>query len=224
MGYELDYLNRQYQELEKKIEDYQSEQEDIRQKIKHIEHLANDKKAIAQAFLDKHPNVIYDDKNFLNFTVDPDENVHLARTYIGREDEPPLRHVLKEFEQYMKLLPYVQKNPNLKGNIVADLHNTVTYTDQYITFGADNTITIVTKYDCDIRNHTEVKDGVTIKYNDYPPRPDYGWGQDEPSDYTRLDFELETSYDLSDDLENLPQILDDLAERVAAVRKATIGR
>ena len=43
-----------------------------------------------------------------------------------------------------------------------------------------------------------------------------------PSNVTRFDFELKESYDLSTNLEKLPQILDNLAERVASVRDEVV--
>lgn len=230
MSFELDHLNQQYQNLEEKIkncqsniESYQSEQNNIREENKRIENLA-DKQVIVQAFLEKHPNVVYDDKSSLNFTVSPDENVHLARTYFGCDDEPPLQELLNEFERYMVLLPYIQKNPNLKGNIVADLWNEEKRTEQYIEFDSDDTITISTKYDCGICDYTKIKDGVVIKYNYYPPLPD-GYENrvsNQPSNVTRFDFELKESYELSTNIEKLPQILDNLAERVASVRDEVV--
>lgn len=231
MSFELNHLNQQYQNLEEKIkncqsniESYQSEQNNIREEIKRIENLA-DKQVIVQAFLEKHPNVVYDDKSFLNFTVSPDENVHLARTYFGHDDEPSLQELLNEFERYMVLLPYIQENPNLKGNIAKGLHNKVTETYQSITFNTNDSITITTESAWGVRNYTQIKDGVVIKYNDYPPLPD-GYENrvsNRPSNVTRFDFELKKSYDLSTNLEKLPQILDNLAERVASVRDEVLN-
>lgn len=231
MSFELDHLNQQYQNLEEKIKscqsnikDYQEEQNNIREEIKRIENLA-DKQVIVQVFLEKHPNVVYDDKSSLNFTVSPNENVHLARTYFGHDDEPPLQELLNEFERYMVLLPYVRKNPNLKGNIAKGLYNKGTETYQSITFNTNDSITITTESAWGVRNYRQIKDDVVIKYNDYPPLPDDYENRESnrPSNVTRFDFELKDSYDLSTNLEKLPQILDNLAERVASVRDEVIN-
>lgn len=163
MSYDLDYLNRRYEKLGKEIKAYQTEQNDIRQAIKRIGQETTEKHAITQAFLEKHPNVVYKDDHGPRFTIDCDETIRLSSTTHG------------------------------------------------------------------VRYYTKIKDGVTITCNDRLPRPAYrpddGWGlvDDQHGNLLCFDFELEKSYDLSSNLEKLPQILDNLAERVASVRYEVVN-
>lgn len=136
MSYDLDYLNRRYEKLGKEIKAYQTEQNDIRQAIKRIGQETTEKHAITQAFLEKHPNVVYKDDHGPRFTIDCDETIRLSSTCFSDDDTATLKKLLNDFEQYMELLPYVRKNPNLEGNIAARLYNKTTGTDQYIAFGS----------------------------------------------------------------------------------------
>ena len=229
MSYDLDYLNRRYEKLGKEIKAYQTEQNDIRQAIKRIGQETTEKHAITQAFLEKHPNVVYKDDHGPRFTIDCDETIRLSSTCFSDDDTATLKKLLNDFEQYRELLPYVRKNPNLEGNIAARLSNKMTGTYQHIAFGEHNTIIITTRCTHGVRGYTKIKDGVTITCNDRLPRPAYrpddGWGlvDDQPGNLLCFDFELEKSYDLSSNLEKLTQILDNLAERVASVRYEVVN-
>lgn len=222
MNYELDRLNKRYQKL-------QLEQNDILQAIKRIGQETTDKQAITQAFLEKHPNVVYKDDHGPRFTMDYDETIRISSSCFSDDDTATLKKLLNEFEQYMELLPYVRKNPNLEGNIAACLYNKTTRTDQYIVFGKHNTIIITTRCAHSVLDYAKIKDGVTITCNDRLPRPAYrpddGWGlvDDQPRNLLCFDFELKESYDLPTNLEKLPQILDNLAERVASVRDEVLN-
>lgn len=227
MSYDLDYLNRRYEKLGKEIKAYQTEQNDIRQAIKRIGQETTEKHAITQAFLEKHPNVVYKDDHGPRFTIDCDETIHLSSTCFSDDDTATLKKLLNDFEQYMELLPYVRKNPNLEGNIAARLYNKTTGTDQYIAFGKHNTIIITTRCTHSVLDYAKIKDGVTITCNDRLPRPAYrpddGLGSGQPCNLLRFNFEFKESYDLPTNLEKLPQILDNLAERVASVRDEVLN-
>lgn len=112
--------------------------------------------------------------------MDCDETIRISSSCFSDDDTATLKKLLNEFEQYMELLPYVRKNPNLEGNIAARLYNKITRTDQYIAFGKHNTIIITTRCAHSVLDYAKIKDGVTVTCNDRLPRPAYrpddGWG------------------------------------------------
>lgn len=208
----LDALRQEQQELDHQVAKLQARQITIAQDISDLEQLERKNKMKADnkritAFLNKHPELTYDGYRFYS---DLKPSVYLSYKYPN--GELTLDKAFEDIERYLQLLPILQADETLLGNIADNLERLNSDITYNIHLNPDGAIT-VHALDFDTwYNHRDVKDGITISYG-YPD-------DDEP--LTVL-FDLEETYDDSDGFAELPQTLRDIADRMAERKKLTKG-
>ena len=160
-----------------------------------------------KAFLSKHPELTY---NVFSFYTDLTPSVYLNYKYPN--GKPTLDKVFSDIERYLQLLPVLQTDKALLGNITDSLERLNSDITYNIRLNPDNTVTVHAQDFDTWYNHQDVKDSITISYG-YP---------DDEEPLTIL-FDLEETYDDSNDFNELPQALRDMADRITTLKKTTKG-
>lgn len=208
----LDALRQEQQELDYQVAKLQARQITIAQDISDLEQLERKNKMKADnkritAFLNKHPELTYDGYRFYS---DLKSSVYLSYKYPN--GELTLDKAFSDIERYLQLLPVLQADETLLGNIADSLERLNSDITYNIHLNPDGAIT-VHALDFDTwYNHRDVKDGITISYG-YPD-------DDEP---LTILFDLEETYDDTDGFAELPQALRDIADRMTKRKKLTKG-
>ena len=160
-----------------------------------------------KAFLSKHPELTYDG-HFFHTDLKP--NVYLNYKYPN--GKPTLDKVFSDIERYLQLLPVLQTDKALLGNIADSLERLNSDITYDIRLNPDNTVTVHAQDFDTWYNHQVEQDGITVSYG-YP---------DDEEPLTIL-FDLEETYDDSDDFSKLPQALRDMNDRITKRKKLTKG-
>ena len=208
----LDALRQEQQELDEQMAKLRARQINIAQDISDLEQLERKNKMKADnkritAFLNKHPELTYDGYHFY---TDLKPNVYLSYKYPN--GELTLDKAFADIEGYLQLLPILQTDRTLMGNLadtLERLNSDITYN---IHLNPDGTITIHALDFDTWYNHRDVKDGITISY---------GYPDDE--DPLTILFDLEETYDDTDGFKELPQALRDMTDRITKRKKLTKG-
>lgn len=208
----LDALRQEQQELDHQVAKLQMRQITIAQDISDLEQLERKNKMKADnkritAFLNKHPELTY---NGTYFYTDLKPSVYLNYKYPN--GELTLDKTFADIERYLQLLPILQTDETLLGNIADSLERLNSDITYNIHLNPDGAITVHAQDFDTWHNHQDVKDGITISY---------GYPDDE--DPLTILFDLEETYDDSDGFAELPQALRDMADRMAKRKKLTKG-
>ena len=208
----LEALRQEQQELDKQMAELQARQIAVGQSISDLEQDEHECEVKAEnkrieAFLSKHPEITY---NGFSFYTDLKPSVYLNYKYPN--GKPTLDKVFSDIERYLQLLPVLQTDKALLGNITDSLERLNSDITYNIRLNPDNTVTIHAQDFDTWYNHQDVKDSITISYG-YP---------DDEEPLTIL-FDLEETYDDSNDFNELPQALRDMADRIAKRKKTTKG-
>lgn len=209
----LDALRQEQQKLDEQMAELQARRTTIAQNISDLEqqraHAIKEKaenKRIA-TFLNKHPELTYDGYHFCS---DLKPSVYLSYKYPN--GKLTLDKAFADIERYLQLLPILQADETLIGNIadcLERLNEDITYD---IRLNPDGTITVHAQDFDTWYNHQIIKDGITVSYG-YP---------DDTEPLTIL-FDLEETYDDSDGFKELPQALRDMVSRLTERKKLTKG-
>lgn len=208
----IDALRQEQQELDKQMAELQTRRATITQSISDLEQDEHEREAKAEdksikAFLSKHPDITYDGHFF---HTDLKSSVYLNYKYPN--GKPTLDKVFSGIERYLQLLPILQADKTLLGNIADSLERLNSDITYDIRLNPDNTVTIHAQDFDTWYNHQIEQDGITVSYG-YP---------DDEEPLTIL-FDLEETYDDSDGFKELPQALRDMADRMAKRKKLTKG-
>lgn len=208
----LDALRQEQQELDDQMAKLRARQINIAQDISDLEQLEHKNKMKADnkritAFLNKHPELTY---NGFSFYTDLKPSVYLNYKYPN--GKPTLDKVFSDIERYLQLLPVLQADETLLGNIVDNLERLNSDITYNVRLNPDGTITVHAQDFDTWYNHQDVKDGITVSYG-YPD-------DDEP---LTILFDLEETHDDSDGFAELPQVLRNMADRMAERKKLTKG-
>lgn len=208
----IDALRQEQQELDEQMAKLRARQVNIAQSISDLEQREHEHEVKAEdkrikAFLSKHPELTYDG-HFFHTDLKP--SVYLNYKYPN--SKPTLDKVFSDIERYLQLLPVLQADETLLGNITDSLERLNSDITYNIRLNPDNSVTVHAQ-DFDIwYNHQDVKDGITVSYG----HPD----DEEP---LTILFDLEETYDDSDSFAELPQALRDMNDRIAKRKKTTKG-
>lgn len=208
----IDALRQEQQELDEQMAKLQARRATITQNISDLEQDEHECEVKAEnkrieAFLSKHPEITYDG-HFFHTNLKP--NVYLNYKYPN--GKPTLDKIFSDIERYLQLLPVLQTDKALLGNITDSLERLNSDITYNIRLNPDNSVTVHAQ-DFDIwYNHQDVKDGITVSYG----HPD----DEEP---LTILFDLEETYDDSDSFAELPQALRDMNDRIAKRKKTTKG-
>lgn len=208
----LDALRQEQQELDDQMAKLRARQINIAQDISDLEQLERKNKMKAAnkritAFLNKHPELTYDGYHFY---TDLKPSVYLSYKYPN--GELMLDKAFADIERYLQLLPVLQTDKTLLGNIADSLERLNSDITYNVHLNPDGTITIHAQDFDTWYNHQDVKDGITISY---------GYPDDE--DPLTILFDLEETYDNTDGFKELPQALRDMADRITKRKKLTKG-
>lgn len=208
----LEALRQEQQELDKQMAELQARQIAVGQSISDLEQDEHEREVKAEdkrikTFLSEHPEVIYDG-HFFHTDLKP--NVYLNYKYPN--GKPTLDKIFSDIERYLQLLPVLQADETLLGNIADSLERLNSDITYDIRLNPDNTVTIHALDFDTWYNHQIEQDGITVSYG-YP---------DDEEPLTIL-FDLEETYDDSDGFTELPQALRDIADRMAKRKKLTKG-
>ena len=208
----LDALRQEQQKLDDQMAELQARRTTIAQDISDLEQLERKNKTKADnkhitAFLNKHPELTYDGYRFYS---DLKPSVYLSYKYPN--GELTLDKAFSDIERYLQLLPILQADETLLGNIADSLERLNSDITYNIRLNPDGTITVHAQDFDTWYNHQTVKDDITISY---------GYPDDEES--LTILFDLEETYDNSDGFAELPQALRDIADRMAKRKKLTKG-
>lgn len=208
----IEALRQEQQELDDQMAKLRARQIAIEQNINDLERrerkskTENDNKRIS-TFLNEHSELTY---NGYYFCSDLKPSVYLSYKYPN--GKLTLDKAFADIERYLQLLPVLQADETLVGNI-ADcferLNEDITYD---IRLNPDKTVTVHAQDFDTWYNHQIVKDGITVSYG-YP---------DDTEPLTIL-FDLEETYDDSDGFKELPQALRDMVSRLTERKKLTKG-
>lgn len=209
----VDSLRQEQQRLSDQMTALQEQQAAVAQEFEAIERATRaqaeaDIKRI-KAFLDEHPELTYDYEH-ARFYTSTLPNVYM--TYKYPNGQLILDKAFSDIERYLQLLPILQSDEQLTGNIASQLerlNHDVTYD---IRLNPDNSVTVHAQDFDTWYNHQVERDGITVSYG-YP---------DDTEPLTIL-FDLEETYDNSDGFSELPQALRDMSDRIAERKKATKG-
>lgn len=209
----VDALRQEQQKLDEQMAELQARRitiaqsiSDLKQQRIHAIKTKAESERIA-TFLNKHPELTYDGYHFCS---DLKPSVYLSYKYPN--GELTLDKALADIERYLQLLPILQADETLIGNIadcLERLNEDITYD---IRLNPDKTVTVHAQDFDTWYNHQDVKDGITISYG-YP---------DDTEPLTIL-FDLEETYDDSNGFSELPQALHDMSDRIAKRKKITKG-
>lgn len=208
----LDALRQEQQELDEQMAKLRARRTTIAQSISDLEELEcknkteTDNKRIT-AFLNKYPKITY---NGFSFYTDLKPSVYLNYKYPN--GSLTLDKAFADIERYLQLLPVLQTDRALSGNIANSLERLNHDVAYDIRLNPDNTVTIHAQDFDTWYNHQVEQDGITISYG-YP---------DDTEPLTIL-FDLEETYDNSNGFIELPQALRDMSDRIAKRKKLTKG-
>ena len=208
----IEALRQEQQELDEQMAKLRARQVNIAQSISDLEQDEHEREVKAEdkrikAFLSKHPEITY---NGFSFYTDLKPSVYLNYKYPN--GKPTLDKVFSDIERYLQLLPVLQTDKALLGNITDSLERLNSDITYNIRLNPDNTVTIHAQdFDTWYNHHIE-QDGITVSYG-YP---------DDEEPLTIL-FDLEETYDDSDGFSELPQILHNMNDRMAKRKKLTKG-
>ena len=208
----IEALRQEQQELDKQMTELQARRATITQNISDLEQREHEREVKTEdkrikAFLNKHPEVTYDG-HFFHTDLKP--NVYIRYNYPN--GKLTLDKIFSDIERYLQLLPILQADEALLGNIADSLERLNSDITYDIRLNPDNTVTVHAQDFDTWYNHQAVKDGITVSYG-YP---------DDEEPLTIL-FDLEETYDNSDGFAEFPQALRDMADRMAKRKKLTKG-
>lgn len=208
----LEALRQEQQELDKQMAELQARQIAVGQSISDLEQDEHEREVKAEdtrikAFLSKHPELTYDG-HFFHTDLKP--SVYLNYKYPN--SKPTLDKVFSDIERYLQLLPILQADKTLLGNIADSLERLDSDITYDVRLNPNNTVTVHAQDFDTWYNHQVEQDGITVSYG-YP---------DDDKPLTIL-FDLEETYDDSDGFAELPQALRDTADRMAKRKKLTKG-
>jgi len=208
----IDALRQEQQELDEQMAKLRARQINIAQSISDLEQDEHEREAKAEdkrikAFLSKHPEITY---NGFSFYTDLKPSVYLNYKYPN--GQLTLDKAFSDIERYLQLLPVLQTDRALLGNIANSLERLNSDITYNIRLNPDNTVTIHAQDFDTWCNHQVERDGITVSYG-YP---------DDEEPLTIL-FDLEETYDDSNGFSELPQALRDMADRIAKRKKTTKG-
>lgn len=208
----IDALRQEQQELDEQMVKLRARQINIAQSISDLEQDEHEREVKAEdkrikAFLSKHPELTYD-SHFFHTDLKP--SVYLNYKYPN--GKPTLDKVFSDIERYLQLLPVLQADKMLLGNIADSLERLNSDITYNVRLNPDKTVTVHAQdFDTWYNHHVE-QDGITVSYG-YPD-------DDEP---LTILFDLEETYDNSDGFAELPQALRDMANRITERKKLTKG-
>lgn len=208
----IEALRQEQQELDEQMAKLRARQIAVGQHISDLEQREHEHEVKAEdkrikAFLSKHPKLTYDG-HFFHTDLKP--SVYLNYKYPN--SKPTLDKVFSDIERYLQLLPVLQADETLLGNITDSLERLNSDITYNIRLNPDNSVTVHAQDFDTWYNHQDVKDGITVSYG-YP---------DDEEPLTIL-FDLEETYDDSDSFAELPQALRDMNDRIAKRKKTTKG-
>lgn len=208
----IDALRQEQQELDEQMVKLQARRATITQSISDLEQREHEREVKAEdkrikAFLSKHPELTYDG-HFFHTDLKP--SVYLNYKYPN--GKPTLDKVFSDIERHLQLLPVLQADETLLGNITDSLERLNSDITYNIRLNPDNTVTVHAQDFDTWHNHQVERDGITVSYG-YP---------DDTEPLTIL-FDLEETYDNSDGFSELPQALRDMSDRIAKRKKTTKG-
>lgn len=208
----IDALRQEQQELDEQMVKLQARRATITQSIGDLGQREHEREVKAEdkrikAFLSKHPELTYDG-HFFHTDLKP--SVYIRYNYPN--GKLTLDKIFSDIERYLQLLPVLQADETLVGNIadcLERLNEDITYD---IRLNPDGTITVHAQDFDTWYNHQVEQDGITVSYG-YP---------DDEEPLTIL-FDLEETYDDSDGFKELPQALRDMVSRLTERKKLTKG-
>lgn len=208
----IEALRQEQQELDEQMAKLRARQIAVGQRISDLEQREHECEAKVEdkrikAFLSKHPEITH---NGFSFYTDLKPSVYLNYKYPN--GKPTLDKVFSDIERYLQLLPVLQTDKALLGNIADSLERLNSDITYNIRLNPDNTVTVHAQDFDTWCNHQVERDGITISYG-YP---------DDTEPLTIL-FDLEETYDDTDGFKELPQALRDMADRIAKRKKITKG-
>lgn len=208
----IDALRQEQQELDEQMAKLRARQVNIAQSISDLEQREHEHEVKAEdkrikAFLSKHPELTYDG-HFFHTDLKP--SVYLNYKYPN--SKPTLDKVFSDIERHLQLLPVLQTDKTLLGNIADSLERLNSDITYDIRLNPDNTVTVHAQDFDTWYNHQIEQDGITVSYG-YP---------DDEEPLTIL-FDLEETYDDTDGFSELPQALRDMSDRITKRKKITKG-
>ena len=210
----IDALRQEQQKLDGQIAKLRARQIAIDQNITDLKQLEREEKMKVEskritAFLNEHPELTYKithDDNY--FYTDLNSDVYIRYNYPN--SELTLEKAFEDIECYLQLLPVLQADKTLLGNIADRLNRLNSDIAYNIRLNPNNTVTVHAQDFDTWYGHQVEQDGITVSY---------GYPEDEEP--LTILFDLEETYDGSDGFAELPQMLRDMTDRIATLKKTT---